>query len=43
METIKMTLVNIKGKFKEQAVNWKDNWHILINVNSQKLLPQRKG
>ena len=34
MEAIKMMLINIKDNFKEQAQNWRENWSVLVNVNS---------
>ena len=37
-----MILVNIKSNFKEQAQDWRDNWNILVNTNSQKSLLQKK-
>jgi len=43
MKTIKATLINIKGNFKKQADDWRDNWEFIINVNSQKLLLQKRG
>ena len=43
MEAIKITLVNIKGNFKEQAQDWKDNWSVLVNMDNQKSLPQRQN
>jgi len=43
MEAIKITLVDIKGNFKEQAVDWRDNWQISVKVDSQKSLPQRQS
>ena len=39
MEIIKMMLVDIKGNLKEQAQNWRNNWSVLVNTDSQKLLP----
>ena len=39
IETIKMMLVNIKSNFKKQAQDWRNNWSVLINMDSQKLLP----
>ena len=38
MEVIKMTLVNIKDNLEEQAQDWKENWSVLVNIDSQKLL-----
>jgi len=43
MEAIKAILVNIKGNLKKQADNWRDNWKFIVNVDSQKLLSQRRG
>jgi len=43
METIKATLVNIKGNLKKQADNWRDNWKFTVNMDSQKSLPQKRG
>ena len=37
-----MTLINIKGNLEKQAKNWRNNWQVLVNVDSQKLLPQKK-
>jgi len=42
MEIIKATLVNIKGNFEKQADNWRDNWEFTVNVDNQKLLPQKR-
>jgi len=39
MEVIKIMLVNIKGNFKKQTADWKDNWQILVKADNQKLLP----
>ena len=39
IEAIKMTLVNIKDNFKEQTQNWRNNWSVSVNADSQKLLP----
>jgi len=38
MKAIKITLINIKSNLKEQAQDWRDNWSVLVNTNSQKLL-----
>ena len=38
-----MTLVDIKNNFKKQAQNWRENWNILVKVDSQKLLPLKWG
>ena len=38
-----MILVDIKGNFEEQAQDWRDNWSVLVNADSQKLLPLRWG
>ena len=43
MKTIKKILVDIKDNFEEQAQNWKDNWNVLVNTDSQKLLPLGQG
>jgi len=43
METIKQVLVNIKGNFKEQAQNWRNNWVITVPADSQKSLPIKRG
>ena len=40
---MKLILINIKGNLKAQAVNWRNNWQVLVNVDSQKSLPQKKG
>ena len=39
MEAIKMTLINIKENLKKQAIDQKNNWQVLVNADSQKLLP----
>ena len=39
MEIIKKALVNIKDNLKKQAQNWRNNWSVSVNVDSQKLLP----
>ena len=38
MEAMKMTLVNIKSNLKEQAQDWQNNWSMLVNTDSQRLL-----
>ena len=43
MEAIKATLVNIKGNFKKQVDDQRDNWKFIVNTDSQKSLPQKKG
>jgi len=43
MEAIKATLVNIKRNLEKQADNWRDNWEFTVNVDSQKLLSQKRG
>ena len=43
METIKQALIDIKGNFKKQAQNWRNNWVITVPVDSQKLLPLKRG
>jgi len=39
IKAIKITLINIKDNFEKQAQNWRNNWSILVNTDSQKLLP----
>jgi len=43
MKVIKAILVNIKGNLKKQANDWRDNWEFTVNVDSQKLLLQKRG
>jgi len=43
MEIIKAILVNIKGNLKKQTDNWRNNWEFIVNMDSQKLLPQKRG
>jgi len=43
MEAIKAILVNIKGNLEKQADNWRDNWEFIVNADSQKSLPQKRG
>ena len=43
MEAIKMILVDIKKNLEEQAIDWRDNQQVLVNVDNQKLLPQKRG
>jgi len=43
MEAIKITLVDIKSNLKEQAQNCKDNWSVLVKMDSQKSLPLKQS
>ena len=43
MEAIKAILVNIKGNLEKQADDWRDNWEFTVNIDSQKLLLQKRG
>ena len=38
MEIIKIILIDIKGNLEEQAQNWRENWSVTVNTDSQKLL-----
>jgi len=43
IKAIKTILVNIKRNLKKQADDWRDNWEFIVNADSQKSLPQKKG
>ena len=38
-----MILINIKDNLEEQVQNWRDNWNVLVNADSQKLLPLKQS
>jgi len=43
IKAIKATLVNIKENLEKQADDWRDNWEFTVNIDSQKLLLQKRG
>ena len=43
IETIKQILVDIKGNLEKQAQNQRENWSVLVPVDSQKTLPLKRG